>query len=244
MSKENKIRDINKLKVLNNGRIDYSKISGNLPLPNLVEIQTKSYEEFKQKGLDEVFKETFPIVNYADTLEISYVGMSFDKPKHSFLECKERDLTYSAPMRIQVRLRHKPDGVMSESSVYMGELPLMTNSGTFIINGAERVIVSQLVRSPGAYMEKTMDEKSGKYLYNADLIPGRGTWLQFESDQKDMLSIRIDRQRKMNVGTFLKAIGLEEADTIINLFGKRENLINTLKKNEDITEEPAFHYFI
>ena len=239
MSKENKIRDINKLKVLNNGRIDYSKISGNLPLPNLVEIQTKSYEEFKQKGLDEVFKETFPIVNYADTLEISYVGMSFDKPKHSFLECKERDLTYSAPMRIQVRLRHKPDGVMSESSVYMGELPLMTNSGTFIINGAERVIVSQLVRSPGAYMEKTMDEKSGKYLYNADLIPGRGTWLQFESDQKDMLSIRIDRQRKMNVGTFLKAIGLEEADTIINLFGKRENLINTLKKNEDITEEPA-----
>lgn len=239
MSKETNIRDIKELKVLNNNRVNYSKISGNLSLPNLVEIQTKSYQEFLDKGLNEVFEETFPIVNYTDTLEISYVGMNFGKPKHTFLECKERDLTYNIPMYIQVRLRHKPDNVMSESNVFMGDLPLMTNSGTFIINGAERVIVSQLVRSPGAYMSKTMDEKSGKYIYNADLIPGRGTWLQFESDQKDILSIRIDRQRKMNVGTFLKAIGLEEADTIIKLFGERENLINTLKKNEDITEEPA-----
>lgn len=236
MSKENKIRDIKSLRTLNNGRVDYSKISGSLPLPNLVEIQTRSYEEFKQKGLDEVFKEIFPISNYTDTLEISYVNVELGEPKHSFLECKTRDLNYCVPMHVWLRLINKQIGVIQETKIYMGELPLMTNSGTFIINGAERVIVSQLVRSPGAYMSKTRDEKSGKILYEADLIPGRGTWLEFESDQKDILNVRIDRQRKMNVGTFLKAIGLEKENDIYKLFGKSPLLVNTLKKNVDISE--------
>ena len=235
MSKEIKIRNIDSLNVLNNGRKDYSKISGNLHLPNLVEIQTKSYEEFKLKGLDEVFKEVFPIVNYSDTLSIEYVNLEFGQPKYPYLECKARDKTYSAPIHAILRLKQKTTGVMSETKIYMGELPLMTSSGTFIVNGAERVIVSQLVRSPGAYMSKTRDEKSGRFIYEADLIPGRGTWLQFESDNKDILNVRIDRQRKMNAGTFLKALGLSE-ETILSTFGETKNLVNTLNKNKDICD--------
>ncbi len=238
MSKENQIRDIKSLPTLNNGRVNYSKISGSLPLPNLVEIQTRSYEEFKQKGLDEVFKEIFPISNYTDTLEISYVSVELGEPKHSFLDCKTRDLNYCAPMYVSLRLYKKQTGTLQEGKIYMGELPLMTSSGTFIINGAERVIVSQLVRSPGAYMSKSRDEKSGKLIYEADLIPGRGTWLEFESDQKDILNVRIDRQRKMNAATFLKAIGLESEKTIKDLFGESKTLLDTLEKDKDITEDP------
>ena len=234
MSNEVKIRNIDNLNVLNNGRKDYSKISGNLVLPNLVEIQTKSYEEFKSKGLDEVFKEVFPIVNYSDTLSIDYIRLEFGQPKYPYLECKARDITYSAPIYAYLRLNRKNGGMM-ENKIYMGELPLMTSSGTFIINGAERVIVSQLVRSPGAYMSKTRDEKSGKFIYEADLIPGRGTWLEFESDNKDILNVRIDRQRKMNACTFLKALGLGE-DSIEKLFGSSKALITTLNKNKDICD--------
>ena len=226
------IRNIKDLKQLNNGRYDYSKISGNLPLPNLVEIQTKSYEEFKNKGLDEVFRESFPILNYTETLSIEYISLRFGEPKHTFLECKAKDLTYSVPINVTLRLRHKDTNEMQESEVYMGDFPLMTSSGTFIVNGAERVIVSQLVRSPGAYLSKEM--KAGKYLYEADLIPGRGTWLQFESDAKDILSVRIDRQRKMPATLLLKALGLENDQDLITLFGKNEALENTLNKNADL----------
>ena len=226
------IRNIKDLKQLNNGRYDYSKISGDLQLPNLVEIQTKSYEEFKSKGLDEVFREAFPILNYTETLAIEYVGLRFGEPKHDYLECKAKDLTYSVPINVTLRLRHKDNDEMVESEVYMGDFPLMTGSGTFIVNGAERVIVSQLVRSPGAYLSK--EAKAGKYLYEADLIPGRGTWLQFESDAKDLLGVRIDRQRKMPATVFLKALGLENDSDIIALFGKNEALENTLAKNADL----------
>ena len=224
-------RKIENLKRLNNDRVDYSKISGELELPNLIEIQTKSYDEFKEKGLDEVFKEAFPITNYSDTLAIDYVGMTFEEPKRSPLECKARDLTYSSAIKVVVRLIHKDSGEIQEEKVYMGELPLMTKSGTFIVNGAERVIVSQLVRSPGAYLSKEF--KSGKYTYEADLIPGRGTWLQFESDVKDILSVRIDRQRKLNATYILRAIGLSSDEDIINLFGESEALNITLKKDKD-----------
>lgn len=227
------IRNIEQLKKLNNDRYDYSKISGKLPLPNLVEIQTKSYEEFKEKGLDEVFRESFPIVNYTNTLSIDYVSVRFDQPKHPFIKCKAQDLTYSAPIYVMLRLTHHDTGEIQESEVYMGEFPLMTKSGTFIVNGAERVIVSQLVRSPGAYMSMTKDIKTGKITYEGDLIPGRGTWLQFESGTKDLLSVRIDRQRKLNATTFLRALGLEEDSDIIKLFGESEALNNSLAKDED-----------
>ena len=231
------IRNIKDLKQLNNERYDYSHVSGDLPLPNLVEIQTKSYEEFKEKGLDEVFREAFPILNYTETLSIDYVSVRFGEPKHSFLECKAQDLTYSVPIYVTLRLNHKESGEIQESEVYMGEFPLMTSSGTFIVNGAERVIVSQLVRSPGAYLSKEM--KAGKYLYECDLIPGRGTWLQFESDNKDILSVRIDRQRKMHATILLRALGIESDDDIISLFGKNEALEMTLSKDDDLKVKTA-----
>ena len=230
-------RNIADLKKLNNNRYDYSKISGNLPLPNLVEIQTRSYEEFKEKGLDEVFRESFPILNYTETLSIDYVSLRIGEPKHSFLDCKAQDLTYSVPIYVTLRLKHKDTDEMQESEVYMGEFPLMTSSGTFIVNGAERVIVSQLVRSPGAYLSKEL--KAGKFLYEADLIPGRGTWLQFESDSKDILSVRIDRQRKMHATILLKALGLENDEDIVSLFGKNEALELTLNKDEDLKVKSA-----
>ena len=223
-------RNITELRQINNHRYDYSKISGDLPLPNLVEIQTKSYAEFLEKGLDEVFRESFPIENYVGTLTIEYLSIRLGEPKHSYLECKEKDLTYNVPMYITVRLIHKETGEIQESEVFMGDLPLMTSSGTFIVNGAERVIVSQLVRSPGAYLSKEF--KAGKYLYEADLIPGRGTWLQFESDAKDLLSVRIDRQRKIHATTLLRALGLENSEDIEKLFGESFALKNTLDKEE------------
>ncbi len=223
-------RNITDLRQINNHRYDYSKISGDLPLPNLVEIQTKSYAEFLEKGLDEVFRESFPIENYIGTLTIEYISIRLGEPKHSYLECKEKDLTYNVPMYITVRLIHKETGEIQESEVFMGDLPLMTSSGTFIVNGAERVIVSQLVRSPGAYLSKEF--KAGKYIYEADLIPGRGTWLQFESDAKDLLSVRIDRQRKIHATTLLRALGLETSEDIEKLFGNNFALHNTLEKEE------------
>ena len=227
------IREITNLKQLNNNRYDYSRVSGQLPLPNLVEIQTKSYEEFKEKGLDEVFKESFPILNTSENLSIDYVSLRFGEPKHSLMECKAQDLTYSAPIHVVLRLNHKDTGEIQESEVYMGEFPLMTKSGTFIVNGAERVIVSQLVRSPGAYL--SIERKpGGKNLYEADLIPGRGTWLQFESDTKDILNVRIDRQRKIHATILLKAIGIEKNEDIISLFGNSHPLELTLAKDDEL----------
>lgn len=230
------IRNITKLNKLNNDRYDYSRVSGKLPLPNLVEIQTKSYEEFKTKGLDEVFKESFPIDSYNHDLSIEYVSVRFGEPKHTLIECKAQDLTYQAPIYVTLRLVRKVviDGKtqneFSENEVYVGDFPLMTKSGTFIVNGAERVIVSQLVRSPGAYLSK--ENKAGKDIYEGDLNPGRGPWLQFESDTKDLLSVRIDRQRKMHATTILRAIGIESDEDIIKLFGKNEALENTLSKDD------------
>ena len=226
-------RNIANLNKLNNDRYDYSRVSGKLPLPNLVEIQTKSYEEFKEKGLDEVFRESFPIVNYTNTLSIDYVSVRFGDPKHTLIECKEQDLTFSVPIYVTLRLKHAETDELNESEVYMGEFPCMTKSGTFIVNGAERVIVSQLVRSPGAYLSLTKDLKTGKVAYEADLIPTRGTWLQFESGTKDILSVRIDRQRKLNATILLRALGLENSDDVIKLFGKNEALQITLEKDED-----------
>ena len=228
-------RKITDLKQLNNGRYDYSQISGELPIPNLVEIQTKSYAEFKEKGLDEVFKEAFPIESYTGNLSIEYVSVSLGEPKHTFMECKALDLTYSAPINVKLRLIHKETGELVDSDVYMGEFPLMTNSGTFIINGAERVIVSQLVRSPGAYLSK--DPVGGKFIYEADLIPGRGTWLQFECDTKGALTVRIDRQRKLNAITLLRTLGLEDDNDILTLFGENASLSEAIKKDHKQLEE-------
>ncbi len=225
-------------KHLTNDRIDFSKISGTLPLPYLVEIQTESYAWFLKTGIEEAFKDVFPISNYADDVFIEYVSYRFLEPKYDWLECKCRDLTYCAPLKVTLRLCFKNTGEIKEKEVFMGDFPLMTDSGTFIINGAERAIVSQIVRSPGAYLRKELDAKSGKYIYGGDLLPTRGTWLQFESDSKDLLSIRIERQRKMPATILLKAIldvqNVEEGNKLItDLFGDNQMLLNTLKKDED-----------
>ena len=223
---------------LNNDRISFSKISGKLELPYLVEIQTESYKNFLENGIDEVLSDVFPIENFAKNLSIDYKkgGYRLEAPKHTPLECKEKDLTFSSSLKVKLYLNDKTTGEVKESEVFMGEIPLMTESGTFIINGAERVIVSQIVRSPGAYLAKTFDNKTGKYIYNADLIPTRGTWLEFESDVKNFLWVRIDRQRKMLATIFLKALGFESDQEILDLFGDRESLRETLKKDSSINK--------
>ena len=219
--------------VLPSGRINFSKISGSLELPNLVEIQTDSYKWFLDTGIEEVMKEVFPIASYTETSFIDFVSCELREPKHSFLECKDHDYTYSSKLYVKLRLRNVDDGEMKEEEVFMGDIPLMTDSGTFIVNGAERVIVSQIVRSPGAYISAEMD-KNGKMVYNADLIPTRGTWLEFETDPKGIISVRIDRQKKMAATIILKALGLDNEKILHKLFGHNAMLEATIEKDKDI----------
>ena len=189
-----------------NGRLDFSKISGRLPLPYLCEIQVDSYRWFLEKGIDDVLREVFPISNYTGTLSIDYYSCRLEEPKYSPLECKAGDMTYSSKLKVKLFLKFKSTGEIKQAEVYMGEIPLMTESGTFIVNGAERVIVSQIVRSPGAYVQDTVD-KNGTHLYNGEIIPTHGTWLQFETDAKNISYVRIDRQRKMPSVILFKALG-------------------------------------
>ena len=223
----------------NNGRIDFSKISGSAPLPNLVEIQTKSFEWFLNEGLDEVMKEVFPIANYAGTVFIDYVSSRFEDPVYDPLTCREGDLTYARKLKVTLRLRNKATGeIREDNEVFMGDIPMMTPSGTFIVNGAERVIVSQIVRSPGAYFQDTAD-KSGIHIYNGEIIPTRGTWLQFESDLKNCMWVRIDRQRKMPATILFKALGLDREKQLLDLFGDSETMKNTLAKDKEAINESA-----
>ena len=195
-------------------RRNYSRISGSLELPNLVEIQTNSYEWFKNEGIKEVFNDVYPISNFNETLTLEFVDCRFDEPKYSVDEAKDRDANYSAPIRATLRLVNNGTGEIKENEVFMGDFPLMTDAGTFIINGAERVIVSQLVRSPGAYFADAMD-KSGKTVFTGSMIPSRGTWLEFENDAKDILNVRIDRTRKIPGTILLRALGLSSDEDII-----------------------------
>lgn len=217
-----------------NDRIDFSKISGSTALPYLVEIQTDSFKWFLEKGLDEVLKEVFPIANYANTVFIDYVSCHFEAPEYGPLDCKESDLTYSSKLKVTLRLRNKTTGEIKEDNeVFMGDIPMMTDSGTFIVNGAERVIVSQIVRSPGAYFQDTAD-KSGVHTYNGEIIPTRGTWLQFESDLKGVMWVRIDRQRKMPATILFKALGIDSEKAITDLFGESDSMKLTLNKDSSI----------
>jgi DNA-directed RNA polymerase subunit beta len=217
-----------------NDRLDFSKISGSLALPNLVEIQTDSFKWFLNTGINDVMKEVFPIANYANTVFIEYVGCRFEEPEYGPLDCREGDLTYSSKLKVTLRLRFKATGEIKEDNeVFMGDIPMMTDSGTFIVNGAERVIVSQIVRSPGAYFQDTPD-KSGVHTYNGEIIPTRGTWLQFESDLKQVMWVRIDRQRKMPATILFKALGFETEKSITDLFGDSDSMQYTLTKDSAI----------
>ncbi|WP_175614702.1 DNA-directed RNA polymerase subunit beta [Piscibacillus halophilus] len=219
-------------------RRSYARISEVHDLPNLIEIQTKSYEWFLRDGLKEMFEDISPIEDFTGNLSLEFVDYSLGEPKYPVDEAKERDVTYNAPLRVKVRLLNKETGEVKEQEVFMGDFPLMTDTGTFIINGAERVIVSQLVRSPSVYFNDKID-KNGKRGYTATVIPNRGAWLEFETDAKDVVHVRIDRTRKLPLTVLLRALGFSSDDEIIDLIGENEFLRNTLEKDNTEDSEKA-----
>ena len=189
-------------------RMSFSKINEVIDMPNLIGIQKDSYEWFLNDGIKEIFKEFSPITDSNGRYELSFISHRLDdKTKYTIEECKERDATYAIPIRVTARLLNKETGEFMDNEIYMGDLPLMTDSGTFVINGSERVVVSQLVRSPGVYYGFEND-KTGKPLYKATVIPNRGAWLEYEMDANDVYYVRIDKNRKIPVTTFLRALGL------------------------------------
>ena len=213
-------------------RISFSHIDEVLDMPNLIEIQKNSYRKFLEQDFREVLADISPITDYSDNLVLEFVDYKLDDtPKNSVERCKERDLTYSAPLRVFVRLKIKDTGEIKETEVYMGDFPLMTDTGTFIINGAERVVVSQLVRSPGTYFNMQLD-KAGKELYSAQIIPNRGAWLEYETDSNDCLWVRIDRARKLPITIILRALGYGTDRELIDLLGEDERLYATIEKGD------------
>ncbi len=218
-------------------RMSYSKIDEVLDVPNLIEVQKNSYKNFLEVGLKEVFRDISPITDYTGNLILEFTDYSLDeKPKYSLLECKERDTTYSAPLKVKVRLINKETGEVKEQEIFMGDFPLMTDTGTFIINGAERVVVSQLVRSPGIYYNMEFD-KTGKKLYSNTVIPNRGTWLEYETDSNDVISVRIDRTRKLPITVLLRALGYGTDMEIIQLLGEDDRVFATIQKDNSKTSE-------
>ncbi|MCH5279583.1 MAG: DNA-directed RNA polymerase subunit beta, partial [Christensenellaceae bacterium] len=213
-------------------RMSFSRINEILDMPDLIEVQKDSYRQFVEKGFGEVLADISPIKDFSERLVLEFVGYKIDKehPKYSVAECKERDDNYSAPLRVMVRLINTETGEVKQQEVFMGDFPLMTEQGTFIINGAERVIVSQLVRSPGAYYTETVD-KVGRRLFNAQVIPNRGAWLEYETDSNEILYAKIDRQRKVHVTALMRALGYSSNAQIIDVLGEEERLLNTLEKD-------------
>ena len=220
-------------------RMSFGKIKEVMEMPNLIEVQKDSYKWFLDTGLKEVFRDIADITDYTGNWVLKFVDYRMDdKPKYSIRECKERDASYSAPMRVKARLLNKETGVVKESEVYMGDFPIMTDSGTFIINGAERAIVSQLVRSPGVYYDMTHD-KTGIELYSNTVIPNRGAWLEYETDVNDLFYVRIDKNRKIFITTFIRALGLSSNTDIREFFGYDPRLEATLERDETQNTEEA-----
>lgn len=218
-------------------RMSFSKIKEIADVPNLIELQVDSYKWFIEEGLKEVFEDISPIEDYTGNLILEFVDYSLDdKPKYDIEECKDRDATYCAPLKVKVRLINKETGEIKEQEVFMGDFPLMTEKGTFVINGAERVIVSQLVRSPGVYYALERD-KTGKKLISSTVIPNRGAWLEYETDSNDVISVRVDRTRKQPVTVLLRALGIGTDAEIIELLGEDERLAATLEKDNTKTVE-------
>ncbi|OXS55118.1 DNA-directed RNA polymerase subunit beta [Bacillus sp. V-88] len=211
-------------------RRSFARISEVLELPNLIEIQTSSYQWFLDEGLREMFRDISPIEDFTGNLSLEFIDYSLGEPKYSVEESKERDVTYSAPLRVKVRLVNKETGEVKDQDVFMGDFPLMTDTGTFVINGAERVIVSQLVRSPSVYFSGKVD-KNGKKGFTVTVIPNRGAWLEYETDAKDVVYVRIDRTRKLPVTVLLRALGFGSDQEIIDLIGDNEYIRNTLEKD-------------
>ena len=219
-------------------RRSFSRIKNTYELKDLLEIQTKSYQEFITTGIKEVFEDLFPVENFSGTLSLEFGDYHFDEPRFSIKECKDRETTYSAPLKVDVRLFNHETGEVKEQEIFLGDMPIMTDSGTFIINGAERVIVSQLVRSPSVYFNREID-KNGRELITSQIIPTRGTWLEFEIDARDVLYVRIDRTRKVTLTTLLRAFGLSSDDDIRKMFGKNQYIENTIAKDSTRNTDEA-----
>jgi DNA-directed RNA polymerase subunit beta len=203
------------------GRRNFGRITSVMPMPNLIKVQIESFDWFKNQGLQELFEEISPITDFTGkNMELRFLDYHFGEPRYSVLECRQRDMTYAAPLRVRVQLLIKETGEIKESEIFMGDFPLMTENGTFVINGAERVVVSQLVRSPGVYFTAAEDPNTGRKLFGAKLIPNRGAWLEFETSNRDILSVKVDRKRKIPVSILLRAIGIEFDDDIRETFKK------------------------
>ena len=231
--------NVKPVKLGRNTRMSFSKINEVMQMPNLIEVQKNSYKWFLETGLKEVFRDIDAITDFTGNLELTFVDYRMDdKPKYTVKECKERDATYAAPLRVTARLFNKETGEVKENEVYMGDFPLMTDSGTFVINGAERVIISQLVRSPSAYYGMTHD-KTGKELYTTTVIPNRGAWLEYETDQNDLFYVRIDKNRKIYITTFIRALGLSSNAEIMDFFGYDDRIVATLEKDTTVNTEQA-----
>jgi DNA-directed RNA polymerase subunit beta len=214
-------------------RMSYSRIDEVIDIPNLIEIQKSSYQWFIDEGLMEVLRDVSPITDYSGDIELSFIDKEFDisSPTYSIEDCKERDANFAAPLRVKVRLHNKKDDILKDQHIYIGEFPIMTENGTFIINGAERVIISQLVRSPGAYFDITRD-KTDKDLYSSQIIPNRGAWLEYETDANDLLWVRVDRTRKFHLTIFLRSLGFGTNEQIIEAFGEENSLMQTMLKDD------------
>ena len=228
------------VKLGKNTRMTFSKINEVIDMPNLIEIQKDSYKWFVEEGLKEVFRDMSDITDYSGNLRLSFVDYHLDDtPKYDVTECKARDTTYAAPLRVTARLVNVERDEIKESEVSMGDFPLMTEAGTFVINGAERAVVSQLVRSPGAYYAEKTDEKTGKRLFSSTIIPNRGAWLEYETSANDVLYVRIDKNRKLPITTFVRALGLGSNEQIRELFGEDERLSATLEADDTKSVEDA-----
>ena len=232
--------NVKDVKLGKNTRKSFAKINEVLEIPNLIEVQKNSYKWFLEEGLKEVFRDVSTITDYNGTLELNFVDYRFDdSPKYSVAECKERDVTYATPLRVTARLNNTETGEIKESEVFMGDFPMMTDSGTFVINGAERVIVSQLVRSPGVYYSFDKD-KTGKDLFKSTVIPNRGAWLEYEMDSNDVVYVRIDKNRKIPLTTFIRALGFGTNEEIEEVFGTDERINQTiLQKDQTANREEA-----
>ena len=219
-------------------RRNFSQIKNSYELKDLLEVQKKSYNWFIETGIKEVFEDLFPVENFSGTLALEFGDYHFDEPKYSIKESKDRETTYAAPLKVEVRLFNRETGEVKEQEIFLGDMPIMTDSATFIINGAERVIVSQLVRSPSVYYNKEID-KNGRRLITSQIIPNRGTWLEYETDARDVLYVRIDRTRKVTLTTLLRAFGLSSDEDILKLFGEDEYLKNTIEKDSTKNTDEA-----
>ena len=220
-------------------RRSYAKTKNAIELGNLLEVQKKSYEWFITDGIKEVFDDIFPVESFTGNLALEFGEYTFEKPRYTIKECKERYATYAAPLKVAARLFNHETGEVKEQEIFLGDMPIMTESGTFVINGAERVIVSQLVRSPSVYFGKEVDKKNGKVSISSQIIPSRGTWLEYETDARDVVYVRIDRTRKVPITTLLRALGLSSDDDIISLFGEDDYLKRTIEKDANKNTDEA-----